>query len=209
MCSSRSGFGSVLQCHRFETLSGLRERIYLLSQQLDEKVANLHLPALGPTIVFPILEHTLHQCQDRCAGIDGRVCRSTKIIVEEFPEQGSHPFAHCDSNSFVFCSDLGVPDGFSKRSASTDKFLHSGWRYSRSFNFQERTLPTSRQLVTAFEIAVSDMDIFASSSYTLIINALDHMKKLDVNALVGNSVIARMCCSSSVQKYTTLLSGAS
>ena len=38
MCSSRSGFRSDLQCHHFETFSGLREWIYLLSQQLDEKV---------------------------------------------------------------------------------------------------------------------------------------------------------------------------
>ena len=58
------------------------------------------------------------------------------MIVEEFLEQGSHPFAQCDLISFVFCSDLGVPGGFSQGFAATDKFLHSEWRYSRSFKVE-------------------------------------------------------------------------
>ena len=33
--------------------------IFLLSQQLDEKLANLHLPALGATLVVSILEQAV------------------------------------------------------------------------------------------------------------------------------------------------------
>ena len=41
----------------------------------------------------------------------------SKIIVEEFLVQGTHPPAHCYSNSFVFSCDIGVPGDFSQGSA--------------------------------------------------------------------------------------------
>ena len=42
--------------------------------------------------------------------------------------------------------------------------------------------------VAAIEFTVSETDIFGYSSGTLNINALEHMMKLDVDVLVGNSV---------------------
>ena len=93
------------QC--FEALSGLQERIYLLSRQLDENVTNLHLPALRATHDVPILEPAV------CMSVKIDVLESIEvsavsaemvdsdIIVEEFPVPGTQPLAHCDSKSCV------------------------------------------------------------------------------------------------------------
>ena len=42
-----------------------------------------------------------------------------KIIVEEFPVQGTHPLEHCESSSYVCCCDFGVPGDFGQGSTAT------------------------------------------------------------------------------------------